>query len=138
MSEEKSQIDARMIQKRSSTPLEVPTIPASDNHTDGSWIPTDIYDGEFFLNIPDQKLYQRVGAAIIQIGFAGGGLKKKKIDLGLTGVDEDVFLTDTPILGDYEFFEDGIISARDHSQTGANEITTTTDVPAGTVVTILY
>jgi len=49
-------IDAKIVIKRSSTALEVPTVAPSDNHTDSTWSKTDIYSGEFFLNENDKKL----------------------------------------------------------------------------------
>ncbi len=41
----------RRVVKISSIAGEVPTIPASDDHTDGSWIATDVYVGELFLAV---------------------------------------------------------------------------------------
>jgi len=43
----------RMVVKTSETSGVIPTIPASDDHTDGSWIETDIYKGELFFNKAD-------------------------------------------------------------------------------------
>ena len=63
--------DAKQVQKRSSVALEVPTVPASNDHTDGSWTAKDIYSGEFFLNETDEKLYIRVLGAIKEISLNG-------------------------------------------------------------------
>jgi hypothetical protein len=62
-------LDARILLKRSTTAGVVPTIPASATHTDGSWINTDIYSGEAFLNTVDQRMYVRTGANIKEITF---------------------------------------------------------------------
>lgn len=62
-------LDARILLKRSTTAGVVPTIPASSSHTDGSWINTDIYSGEAFVNTVDQRIFVRTGANIKEIPF---------------------------------------------------------------------
>jgi hypothetical protein len=44
-----------------------PTVPGSNNHTDGSWLPTDIYERELCLNVDDGILYTRAGGSIIPL-----------------------------------------------------------------------
>jgi hypothetical protein len=58
----------RIIMKRSSISGVKPTIPPSEDHTDGSWISTDIYKGEFFFNQADGIIYTRSSDGIIVIG----------------------------------------------------------------------
>ena len=132
-----SQIDAKMVQKRSTVALEVPTIPVSDDHTDGSWQDTDIYSAEFFINETDKKLYIRIDDEIKELTIGGGvtGLTKDKFTVGVGG--QTVFTTAANIRNDYEVFEDGVITSRGHSKTGLNEITITSTVPEGTEITIL-
>jgi len=60
--------DWRLIVKYSTISGETPTIPITDDHTDGTWIPTDIYIGEFFLNVADDLLYVRTDGGIIPVG----------------------------------------------------------------------
>ncbi len=55
---------ARMIIKRGRT---APTVPVSNDHNDGSWIDTDIYEGELYLDVFHNKLYTRVGSDIYEI-----------------------------------------------------------------------
>ena len=43
------------------------TIPVSNDHTDGSWLVTDIYEGELFLNLIDNILQTRTDAGIINL-----------------------------------------------------------------------
>jgi hypothetical protein len=62
-------LDARILLKRSTTAGVTPTIPASATHTDGSWVNTDIYSGEVFLNTVDQRIFVRTGANIKEIQF---------------------------------------------------------------------
>lgn len=62
-------LDARILLKRSTVAGVVPTIPASSTHTDGSWINTDIYSGEAFLNTVDQRIFVRTGANIKELQF---------------------------------------------------------------------
>lgn len=57
--------DSRILIKRSTTAGVVPTIPASSDHTDGSWLVTDIYKGEFFINLADGIAYTRDDSGII-------------------------------------------------------------------------
>jgi len=53
--------------KRLTTAGQVPTVPASDNHTDGTWLVTDLYEGEWCLNTVDNILYSRSGSSIIKV-----------------------------------------------------------------------
>jgi hypothetical protein len=54
---------SRIILKRSFTPGVTPTVPELDNLN--QFIGTDIFEGELFLNIPDNKLYTRANNEII-------------------------------------------------------------------------
>ena len=49
--------DSRHRIKRSTLTGVVPTVPVSSDFTDGTWLNTDIRAGEFFYNIPDEKLW---------------------------------------------------------------------------------
>ena len=69
-------LDARILLKRSTVAFDTPTIPASSSHTDGSWINTDIYSGETFLNTVDQRMYVRTGANIQEITFQNNWVGK--------------------------------------------------------------
>ena len=62
---------SRLITKRSTVPGQAPTVPISQSIDINDFISTDIFEGELFLNIPDQILYTRSGSTIIQIGGAG-------------------------------------------------------------------
>lgn len=57
----------RRLLKRSTISGEYPTIPGSNDHTDGTWLDTDIYEGELFYNVPDNILYTREDTNIIVI-----------------------------------------------------------------------
>ena len=56
---------ARLIIKRTETTGELPTIPATNDHTNG-WLDTDIYVGEMFINLPDAKVYSRNDSGIME------------------------------------------------------------------------
>lgn len=60
-------VDARILIKRSTITSTPPTIPISDDHTDGSWIDTDIYKGEFFINLVDEIVSFRSDNGIVNI-----------------------------------------------------------------------
>jgi len=62
-------LDSRILLKRSTTAGQLPTVPGSSSHTDGTWIATDIYEGEAFLNVTDARLYTRAGSTIKEIGL---------------------------------------------------------------------
>jgi len=51
--------DSRIKIKRSTITGTVPTVPSSNDHTDGTWIATDIYKGELFFNQADGVLWSR-------------------------------------------------------------------------------
>ena len=72
-------LDARILLKRSTVANDTPTIPASSSHTDGSWINTDIYSGEAFLNTVDQRMYVRTGANIKEIQFQNNWVGKSTL-----------------------------------------------------------
>lgn len=61
--------NSRILIKRSTTSGEVPTVPVSNDHTDGSWLDTDIYKGEIFINLADSKVWTRTDAGIKEIPF---------------------------------------------------------------------
>jgi len=62
-------LDAKQVQKRSTVAATIPTVPASNDHTDGSWSDKDIYSGEFFANETDELLFIRLNAAIKKVLF---------------------------------------------------------------------
>jgi len=51
--------DSRIKIKRSTVTTTVPTVPSSNDHTDGTWTATDIYKGELFYNQADGVLWSR-------------------------------------------------------------------------------
>jgi len=56
--------DSRIKIKRSTVTGAVPTVPSSNDHTDGTWIATDIYKGELFYNQADGVLWTRNDSGI--------------------------------------------------------------------------
>ena len=64
--------DARILVKYSTISGDEPTIPESSDHTDGTWLPTDVYIGEFFLNTVDSLLWIRTDDGIVPIGSTSG------------------------------------------------------------------
>ncbi len=73
--------------KRSTVALQAPTVPATTNHADGTWLVTDIYKGELFINLVDEKFYTRVDSGIIEFTPSGvclplaGGTMSGSIDM---------------------------------------------------------
>jgi hypothetical protein len=75
----------RNLIKRTNTTGEVPTIPVSNDHTDGTWISTDIYSGEFFINTADAKAWYRAGAVIKEIDVAAVTALTDLSDVSMVG-----------------------------------------------------
>jgi hypothetical protein len=61
--------NARMIMKRGNG---VPTVPVSNDNNDGTWIATDIYEGEQYMDLDTGIVYTRYGNDIqtVQTGLA--------------------------------------------------------------------
>ena len=75
----------RRVVKVSTIAGEVPTIPASDDHTDGSWIATDVYVGELFFNSADGIMYTRSSNGIELVGGGAGAIKEYYAIITQTG-----------------------------------------------------
>ena len=59
-----SDITKRIIIKKGSG---IATIPSSSDHRDGTWLATDIYMGEFYMNTVNGKIYTRTASGIEEI-----------------------------------------------------------------------
>ncbi len=64
--------NARLQIKYTTIAGQEPTIPSTNDHNDGTWNPTDIYLGEFFLNAVDDKLWVRTIDGLLPMGGTGG------------------------------------------------------------------
>ena len=62
----------RIISKYSTISGATPSIPPSQDHTDGTWSPTDLYVGEFFVNVADDIVWVRTINGILPISSTGG------------------------------------------------------------------
>jgi len=60
--------DSRILIKSSTVTGVVPTIPSSNDHTDGTWLITDLYKGELFVNQADSKVFYRSASGIVEVG----------------------------------------------------------------------
>jgi hypothetical protein len=56
--------DSKIILKNSTISGQVPTVAPSNDHTDGAWNATDIYEGEIMANVADSKVWMRMNAGI--------------------------------------------------------------------------
>lgn len=59
--------DSRIRIKRSTTTGQVPTVAPSTDHTDGTWDALDIYVGELFANVADNRLWVRTNTGIREL-----------------------------------------------------------------------
>jgi hypothetical protein len=57
-------IPTRILLKKTDSAGAAGTVPSSDDHTDGTWLETDLYDGEALINTTDRILYMRCGAQV--------------------------------------------------------------------------
>lgn len=81
-----------------SDPLSGATIPTSNDHTDGSWAITDIYDRELMINTGNGNLQYRAGGSIYNV-ITGFGPVVKTLTAQITnwdmstagGVDSKIF-----------------------------------------------
>ena len=73
--------NSRLIIKRSSTPGDVPTVGPSNDHTDGTWGVLDIYNGEFFINDPDEKLFYAANDVITEVTSSSPSATSFAVDL---------------------------------------------------------
>ena len=63
--------NARLQIKYTTIAGQVPSIPSTNDHNDGTWNPTDIYVGEFFLNAVDDLLWVRTIDGLLPMGASG-------------------------------------------------------------------
>jgi len=105
---ELSEIDAKIVNKRSTVATETPTVAPSEDHTDGSWNATDIYSGEFFINETDEKIYIRTGTTIKEISTGTPAATTTTINLSF-GSDTKPYLKGKDATYDFlaSFFFEG-------------------------------
>ena len=58
---------SRLKHHRLTTQGQLFTIPTSEDHTDETWLPTDLYIGEFGINLTDDKVFFRTNNGIVQL-----------------------------------------------------------------------
>lgn len=89
----------RLVMKVSDVTGKVATVPLTNDHTDGSWIDTDIYVGEFFWNSTDEILQQRSEIGIVNIGSVSTNVsietKTESYTLALSDKDKLIEVDDT-------------------------------------------
>ena len=82
---------SRIILKRSTVALQVPTLATS---TDLNLLtPTDIFEGELWYNIPDQKLYTRSGLTIVDLTSVSAPTLAGVLGIGNTTGGNNIVLT---------------------------------------------
>lgn len=63
---------SRVRQKRTIVSGQTPTIPPSNDHTDGTWVDTDLYPGEFYMNMGDLNGFVGLSGGTGQFIFTTG------------------------------------------------------------------
>jgi hypothetical protein len=64
---------SRLINHRLTTAGSTFTVPTSNDHTDETWLATDLYIGEIGINVSDDTVYMRTNNGIIQLASSGTG-----------------------------------------------------------------
>jgi hypothetical protein len=68
--------DSRIRLKRGTTTGDVPTVPTSSDHTDGTWSNKDLYIGELYLNTIDDRLWVRTNNDVKELAVGSGQIIK--------------------------------------------------------------
>lgn len=89
-------IDGRIVEKISTVSGAIPTIGPSFDHLDGTWTELDIYEGEYFINVADGKIFTRVGTTIIELttSLSSGDLATVLLAGNSTGTNDIIINTD--------------------------------------------
>lgn len=94
--------DSRIIIKRSSITGQVPTIAPSNDHTDGSWNPLNIYKSEIFINLADSKIWMRDDSGIQRIALYSDILATNELSEvlanGNTTGGTDIIISNTDLI----------------------------------------
>lgn len=59
--------DSRILIKRGTVAGDAPTVPPSNNHLDGTWTSKDIYKGEIYQNIKENRAYSRGDSGVFEL-----------------------------------------------------------------------
>ena len=79
--------------KRSTLTGVVPTVPVSSDFTDGTWLNTDIRAGEFFYNIPDEKLWIGTNTVPLELTSSIGNTLADVLANGNTTSGTDIIVS---------------------------------------------
>jgi hypothetical protein len=77
-----------------------PTIPTSNDHTDGTWLVTDIYVGEQYMDLDTGVIYTRDANDDINQVSNGGLIGSYRANIAQTGTDAPVVNWENNNLGD--------------------------------------
>ena len=128
--------NTRVTFKYSTITGETPTIAPSLDHCDGTWSPSDLYVGEFFLNAASDTLWIRTLNGIIPITSGTSEIAistyvNKTGDTMFGGLTSPTFSATTGIYSPY--FEGGIFSGGTFYGNGSNLTGITATFNGGTV-----
>lgn len=91
--------------KGSGTTGIIPTIPVSNDHTDGSWLATDIYDREMFVNTEDLAVFIRCKNTILRVN----NNIASAINTDTTNFTKNLSAADTTVQKALQTFNDAIL-----------------------------
>jgi hypothetical protein len=61
-----------------------PTVPVTASHDDGTWVDTDLYPNELYVDVDTGLLYLNVGGSIVQVTAPSPGLDAGRLIAALT------------------------------------------------------
>ena len=91
--------DSRHRIKRSTLTGVVPTVPVSSDFTDGTWLNTDIRAGEFFYNIPDEKLWIGTNTVPLELTSSIGNTLADVLANGNTSGTNNIIMGTNTLIG---------------------------------------
>lgn len=92
--------DARHRVKRSILTGVTPTVPATSDFTDGTWLNTDIRAGEFFYNVADERLWIGTNTTPLEISTATSSTLAGVLALGNTTGGSDIIVSTGDLIRD--------------------------------------
>ena len=120
-----SQIDSRIKLKRSTASGTTPSLGPSSNHRDGTWDEYDIYPGEIFVNVPDQRLWvgTETGVNEILLGTTAGQ-SGSPFEYGSTAGGVDILTSIQPTFGNNEINSNysSILGGQNNSSGGFDNV----------------
>ena len=138
-------IYARIILKQTNNSGKVPTIPTSNDyisgHTSGTWLDTDIYGSEIYVNTFDKKIWYRANNSIVELANTSMLFTRIQADLIYLNSGQSYLSANTSFYTQAQAnanFLSANTSYYTQSQANANFISASTIVLSRTIADTIY